>query len=135
MRVLRVALIKSSSHDLYILTKIMVEEVETMEETMEEIMVVVTMVVVTMVVEVVEEIVEVVVEEIVEVNRRFWRWWTVEVLEETKEILETIIFIICDYNFMLLLFSQSINQPMKAFILCTHCLDLDLNGLLTRRNF
>ena len=76
-----------------------------MAEAMEESMVVEDIVKV-----VVEEMV--VVEEIVEVNRRFWRWWTVEVLEETKEILETIIFIICDYNFMLLLFSQSINQPM-----------------------
>ena len=60
------ALIKSSPHDLYILTKIMAEEI------MEEIMVVVTMVV-----EVVEEIVEEVVTEEVElVNkvRRFWRW-------------------------------------------------------------
>ena len=72
MRVLRAALIKSSPHDLYIMTKIMAEEMETMEEIMEEIMVVVTMVV-----EVVEEIVEEVVTEEVElVNkvRRFWRW-------------------------------------------------------------
>ena len=52
MRVVRAALIKSSPHDLYIMTKIMAEEMDTMEEIM--------------VVEVVEEIVEEVVEEIVE---------------------------------------------------------------------
>ena len=53
MRVLRVALIKNSPHDLYIMTK-----AEAMEESM----------VVEIVKEVVEEIVEV-VEEIVEVNK------------------------------------------------------------------
>ena len=56
MRVLRVALIKSSPHDLYILTKIMV--VEEIMEVVEEI-----------VVEVAEEIVEEV--EVVNKVRRF----------------------------------------------------------------
>ena len=60
MRVLRAALIKSSPHDLYIMTKIMAEE------TMEEIMVVEIMVV--------EEIVEEVVTEEVEVVNKIRRF-------------------------------------------------------------
>ena len=55
MRVVRAALIKSSPHDLYIMTKIMAEEMDTMEEIM--------------VVEVVEEIVEEVVEVVTKVRR------------------------------------------------------------------
>ena len=52
---MRASLIKSSPHDLYIMTKIMAEEMDTMEEIM--------------VVEVVEEIVEEVVEVVTKVRR------------------------------------------------------------------